>query len=724
MSPKLLCALALLLVVLVGLCSSQRVDYSGYTEYDGRPAVLSLTFNGPKVTGNLLVSPVCGQGIRLTGVDIDLTGTATGPWESAATTVAGDWSGGDTDPCDGSSLIRDDPLYPNKGSFTISIKKTDDGKDAVRLVRMPTGYGYLFGPKGSVYEGAAGTGSTDQGVDLKISELSVPSGIAPGRMAEVLVTFSNVGGESSGPFNLYGYAFPNQDNLIYRSDPSPVEGLGAGETKSATLSISIPSNAPEVPYDIKVAVDNSNFAGSGDVLETNENNNEMWKRKVRGPVAGAKTGSAGSQVDLVVVSVRDEPDHAAASSDQLIFTMELKNLGTVEVKGFNVGFYLSPDRSITADDIYIGYGVVDLKPGESRSGPVPCKIPADIIPGLYYIGVIADPQEKVAESDETNNARASEDPVRIPPSLAIFSGGSDGSGGDLASRRPGSGSDVVHLQKGQTHTFQMPAAGIADGVSFDDAGITSISHWYGHDNFVKWGPSSVLSGDGEEILGSGTTITLLAADEGTANVRMTAFWETKESDGSVGHGYQDFSWTVIVGSLGSDSRVNEQSSANEVPENKGEITSGKIKGRAIYRPTGEPVAGAHILSLDFEDEGRGSYPVHKLNSDGSVKEWLETGSDGSFEIDIATWIPSGADAGTFWIRMIKFYDGPLAQDIWETTCLDLWVVQSPLKTLTLTKESAQTGPIDVGIIMMDKITGIECPIDPSTGLPIDDPNWP
>ena len=595
MSTKLLCVLALLFVVLVGSSSSQRVDYSGYTEYDGRPAVLTLTFNGPKVTGNLLVSPVCEQGMHLTGVDIDLKGSATGPWENAATTVVGDWSGGDTDPCDASSTIRDDPLYPNEGSFTISMTKTDDGKDAVRLVRMPTGYGYLFGPKGSVY----------------------------------------LGPEAGAP-------------------------------------------------------------------------------------AQGKTGSAGSKVDLVVVSIHDEPGQAAPSSDQLTFTMELKNLGTVEAKGFNVGFYLSPDRSITADDIYIGYGVVDLKPGESRSGPVPCKIPADLTPGLYYIGVIADPQEKVPESDETNNAKATEDPVRIPRSLLIFSGGSEGTGGDQASGRPGSGSDVVHLQKGQTHTFQMPAAGIVDGVSFDDAGITSISHWYGRDNFVKWGPSSVLSGDGEEILGSGTTITLLAADEGTANVRMTAFWETKKSDGSVGNGYQDFSWTVIVGSFGSDKSVNEQSSANKVPEKKGEITSGKIKGKAIYLPTGEPVAGAVILSLDFEDEARGSYPLHKLNSD----EWLRTGSDGTFEIDIATWLPSGIDPGTFWTRIIKFYDGPLAKDIAATTCLDLWVVQSPLKTLTLTKESAQTGPIDVGIIMMDKVPGIECPIDPSTGLPIDDPNWP
>ncbi|HPR67120.1 MAG TPA: CARDB domain-containing protein [Methanothrix sp.] len=710
MSPKPLCVLALLLVVLVGSSSAQRVDYSGYTEYDGRPAVLTLTFNGPVVTGNLFVSPVCEEGVHLTGVDIDLTGTASGPWENAATSVVGGWSGGDTDPCDASSTIRNNPLYPNNGTFTISMTKTNDGKDAVRLVRMPTGYGYMFGSKGSVYEGAGGTGSTGQGVDLKILELSVPSGIAPGKVAEILVTFSNVGGASSGPFNLYGYAFPNQNNLIYKSDPAPVQGLGAGETKSVTLSIPIPPNAPDVPYDIKVAIDNSNYAGSGDVLETNENNNEKWKRKVQEPEVST---SAGSKVDLVVVSVLDDPNQAAAASDQLTFTMELKNLGTVEERGFNVGFYLSPDRSITADDIYIGYGVVGLKPGESKSGPVPCKIPADITPGLYYIGVIADPQEKVVESDETNNAKATEDPVRIPRSLVIFSSDSDVAGDDLASGRPGSGSEVVHLQKGQTHTFQMPIADTVDQVRFGDAGVNSISHWYGHDNFVNWGPSGVLSGDGEETLGSGTTITLLAVDEGTATVRMTAFWESSKSDGSVGHGYQDFSWTVIVGSFGSDNDTDTMPGSFSGTVSKGEITSGKIKGKAIYRPTGEPVAGAVIIGLDFEDEARGSYPIQKLNSDG-----LKTGSDGTFEIDIATCIPSGVDPGTFWIRMIKFYDGPLAQDLWGTTDLDLWVVQSPLKTFTLTNESVQAGPIDVGIVMMDKackVFGTECPYEP---------NWP
>jgi len=717
MIPRSTRILVLAFLMLSSLASSQTLPYQGYTEYDDRPAILTLIFSGSSVTGKLHVNPVCESYVHLTGVDINLAGTATGPWESKSTSIKGTWNGGDLDPCSGGT-IKNDISYPNAGDFKISIVPRN-GKDAIRLVRMPTGYGYVFETKGYETEGSINAGSSNSGgVDLKIEDLSVPKGIGPGMKAEISVTFENNGAAAAGPFKLYGYAFPNQNNLIYSSDPVPIQDLKPGETKSATIGISIPSNAPKVPYDVKVAIDNSNYAGSGDVIETNENNNELWKRKISGPEGGSSTDS---KADLVVSEVRVDPNQAAASSDpdRLTFQMELKNLGKTQAKGFYTGFYLSADRSITADDIYIGYGIVDLKAGESRSGPIPCKIPADITPGLYYIGVIADPQEKVDESDETNNALATDEPIPIPMSLIKISGEVQ------AFNQPGSQTETVYLQIGQIHTFQMPDAGFASGIRFDEAGITSLTHSE-HDNFVKLGPAGVLSGDGEEILGSGTSISLTAMKEGTASVRMTAFWQAMKSNGEMSSGYQDYTWTVIVGSSKGEQDKYEPPSSN-IPEKSGEITSGKIRGKVIYRPTGEPVAGATIHSLDFEDEARGAYPVNKLNSDGSVKELLKTGSDGTFEIDIATWVSSGIDPGRFWIRIIKPYEGPKVQETWSTVCLDLWVIQSPLKTFSLTKENAEAGPIDVGMIMMDRSSNIfsdDCPIDPNTGRAIDDPNWP
>ena len=113
---------------------------------------------------------------------------------------------------------------------------------------------------------------------------------------------------------------------------------------------------------------------------------------------------------------------------------------------------------------------------------------------------------------------------------------------------------------------------------------------------------------------------------------------------------------------------------------------------------------------------------------GSPGEMLKTASDGSFEIDIAKSVPSGLEPGRFWIRIIKPYEGYLTSKVWDTTCLDLWVVQSPRKTFSLDKDSLQAGAVNAGVIEMDKafraVPGMECPVDPETGGPIEDAGWP
>jgi len=208
---------------------------------------------------------------------------ATGPWEDKATSITGLWTGGDLNPCSGGT-ITNDPSYPTTGSFTISI----DGGD-VRLVRMPTGYGYKFKAKGVVLSGGDGSGNPD----LTITDISVPTGIGPGMTANIVVTYKNIGSSDAGPFKLYGYAFPSKDyKKGYESDPVAVQGLKAGKTGSINIPIHVPSSAPAGTFDIKVAIDNSNYADSGDVIEANENNNEKWRVKVSGPETNSDTMSS------------------------------------------------------------------------------------------------------------------------------------------------------------------------------------------------------------------------------------------------------------------------------------------------------------------------------------------------------------------------------------------------------------------------------------------------
>ena len=127
----------------------------------------------------------------------------------------------------------------------------------------------------------AGPSVVGTGADLTIKELSIPTGMKPGMTAEIEVTFTNKGDGNAGPFSLYGYAFA-KENYQYslESEAVPIPGLAAGETQTKNLIISIPSDAPSGPWDVEVAIDNSNFSDTGSVMETDENNNEEWKTNV------------------------------------------------------------------------------------------------------------------------------------------------------------------------------------------------------------------------------------------------------------------------------------------------------------------------------------------------------------------------------------------------------------------------------------------------------------
>jgi hypothetical protein len=76
----------------------------------------------------------------------------------------------------------------------------------------------------------------------------------------------------------------------------------------------------------------------------------------------------------------------------------------------------------------------------------------------------------------------------------------------------------------------------------------------------------------------------------------------------------------LVGSLAREAFEGTESKGKAGPTRKGDITSGKIKGKVIYRPTGEPVAYAQIESLNIKT-GKG-YPVAfglKTKSDGTSR---------------------------------------------------------------------------------------------------------
>ncbi len=74
---------------------------------------------------------------------------------------------------------------------------------------------------------------------------------------------------------------------------------------------------------------------------------------------------------------------------------------------FHVKFYLSANNVIATTDTYLGERLVNgLAPGASDTADTVLTIPANLAPGAYFIGAIANPTGEVTETSLTNNAMA------------------------------------------------------------------------------------------------------------------------------------------------------------------------------------------------------------------------------------------------------------------------------------------------------------------------------
>jgi hypothetical protein len=128
-------------------------------------------------------------------------------------------------------------------------------------------------------------------------------------------------------------------------------------------------------------------------------------------------GAAMAQPDLEIVdftapplAVPDDP-----IGDQIFLT--IRNAGDVDITtGFSVGFYISPDETITTGDQLLLGGrehVDSIGAGEEQFVPLApsARIPPDYPLGPAYLGVIVDEFNVIPEGNEHNNTAAS--PVEV-----------------------------------------------------------------------------------------------------------------------------------------------------------------------------------------------------------------------------------------------------------------------------------------------------------------------
>jgi len=230
-------------------------------------------------------------------------------------------------------------------------------------------------------------------IDLVTTSVSGPSSGSPGHEISITIGIKNQG--SIGAGESYVTAYFSTDSTITMEDIQLgsvyVNNLGAGVQKTVTLNTTIPTGLNGSYYVGAIA------DGRSDVAESNENNNSLVGNQI-------SISSASGLPDLVATSVSGPAN--GSQSERIPITVLVRNQGTTSSGGFNVSVYLSSDATITTKDTKIAnISLSGLESNTEQTVTINGRVPPKLPSGDYFVGVVVDSGNKVAESDESNNAR-------------------------------------------------------------------------------------------------------------------------------------------------------------------------------------------------------------------------------------------------------------------------------------------------------------------------------
>ncbi|UOQ72480.1 CARDB domain-containing protein [Hymenobacter cellulosilyticus] len=142
------------------------------------------------------------------------------------------------------------------------------------------------------------------------------------------------------------------------------------------------------------------------------------------------TGYSGFSADISCVTSVPQPDLAiqgasvspvsAVPGNTLSLYSSIYNLSGTTATSSNIGYYLSADASLDAADVLLGNstgGSLSVGGYGSRTSYV--QLPANTTAGAYYVLFVADYQNAVNESNETNNVSSVYLNV-VPPSVDLI----------------------------------------------------------------------------------------------------------------------------------------------------------------------------------------------------------------------------------------------------------------------------------------------------------------
>ena len=151
-----------------------------------------------------------------------------------------------------------------------------------------------------------------------------------------------------------------------------------------------------------------------------------------------------AQADLSVSAALEPGDEFAEAGDRVQVEYVAQNSGNFDVDDPVVGFYLSENEAFGDDDTFLESETLsDLDAGETDEESEEVPLPDGVEDGEYFLLVVMDPFDNVAESDEGNNVDA------LP--ITIGDGGPGGGGTpDL----------VPIVSRSEVRVYGTPASGV------------------------------------------------------------------------------------------------------------------------------------------------------------------------------------------------------------------------------------------------------------------------
>jgi len=277
-----------------------------------------------------------------------------------------------------------------------------------------------------------------QAADLEVSELRLTglrgeTSLSAGQRVAVEVLVSNRG-QRTASWSALDMRFSRND-AITAYDPAGgqirLAPLSGGESRLEQFDLVVPRDLSSGSYYVGARVD----AGR-EVDELVEGGTAATSGRY------AVTASVGP--DLVAVSV-SAGSPSAAPGESLTVTRAIENVGRGASGPLEYALVLSADSTLDASDRVVWQGdLASLDPGEESAAQVQVRLPGDLRPGDYTLGLRVDPAGTLSESREDNNQVLASEALEIQ----IASGRADLQAGSVRPRtyttRPG---DTLEVER-------------------------------------------------------------------------------------------------------------------------------------------------------------------------------------------------------------------------------------------------------------------------------------